>query len=119
MSTRAYIGMVNSDSSVKYCYNHYDGYPSSLGKELLTHFNSKEKISNIFNGKNVRGIEKGVVDYFDDDEEENIPFEDKGAFLDFADEDYTYLFEHEKWYFRNWNGVLKELTMDICNQDED
>lgn len=42
MSTHSYIGVIEKDGTLKYVYCHSDGYPSYLGRMLLTHYNAPE-----------------------------------------------------------------------------
>ena len=42
MSTHSYIGVVEEDGTLKYVYCHSDGYPSYLGRMLLTYYNTPE-----------------------------------------------------------------------------
>jgi hypothetical protein len=44
MSTRSRIGIVREDGTVVSVYCHSDGYPSGVGKTLLTHYTTREKI---------------------------------------------------------------------------
>lgn len=37
-------------------YNHYDGYPSELGKRLLTHYNDLDKALNLLSGGWICGL---------------------------------------------------------------
>lgn len=34
MATRAYFGIENKDGTIDYVYNHWDGYPEGLGRDL-------------------------------------------------------------------------------------
>jgi hypothetical protein len=44
MSTRAQVAYIDEDmTSIITTYNHYDGYPESLGKALLNHYDSDSK----------------------------------------------------------------------------
>jgi hypothetical protein len=51
MATRALIGYLDTDGDLKLTstYNHYDGYPSGLGKSLETFYNSDSKAEEIAN----------------------------------------------------------------------
>jgi len=51
MGTRALIGYLDTDGDLKLTttYNHYDGYPSNLGKGLETFYNSDAKAEEIAN----------------------------------------------------------------------
>jgi hypothetical protein len=59
MGTRALIGYLDTDGDLKLTstYNHYDGYPSNLGKGLETFYNSDAKAEEIAN--------KGYISYLD------------------------------------------------------
>ena len=50
MGTRARIGLQLSDDSILSVYHHWDGYPSWLGRILETHYNTKEKVSELIDG---------------------------------------------------------------------
>jgi hypothetical protein len=51
MGTRALIGYLDTDGDLKLTstYNHYDGYPSNLGKGLESFYNSDAKAEEIAN----------------------------------------------------------------------
>lgn len=49
MSTHAFIGVVENTGTLKYVYNHSDGYPSYLGKMLLKHYNTTELATALVN----------------------------------------------------------------------
>lgn len=49
MSTHAFIGVVENAGTLKYVYNHSDGYPSYLGKMLLKHYNTPELATALVN----------------------------------------------------------------------
>jgi hypothetical protein len=50
MATRSRIGIQLSDESVLSVYHHWDGYPEWLGRILNTHYNTKEKVSELIDG---------------------------------------------------------------------
>jgi len=50
MATRSRIGIQLSDNSVLSVYHHWDGYPQWLGRILKTHYNTKEKVSELIDG---------------------------------------------------------------------
>ena len=54
--TRALVGYLAGDTLTT-AYNHYDGYPSNLGKGLETHYNDDEKAKDI--------AMKGYITYLD------------------------------------------------------
>jgi hypothetical protein len=50
MGTRSRIGIQLSDDSILSVYHHWDGYPTWLGRILKTHYNTKEKVSELIDG---------------------------------------------------------------------
>ena len=56
--TRALVGYLSGDRLTT-TYNHYDGYPSNLGKALETHYNGDDKAKEI--------AMKGYISYLDPD----------------------------------------------------
>lgn len=49
MSTHSYIGVIEEDGTLKYVYCHSDGYPSYLGRMLLTYYNTPELATGLVN----------------------------------------------------------------------
>jgi len=50
MATRSRIGIQLSDGSILSVYHHWDGYPEWLGRILTTHYNSKDKVTELIDG---------------------------------------------------------------------
>ena len=50
MGTRSRIGIQLSDNSILSVYHHWDGYPQWLGRILKTHYNTKEKVTDLIDG---------------------------------------------------------------------
>ena len=50
MGTRSRIGIKLTDGSILSAYHHWDGYPQWLGVNLVKHFNSYEKASELIDG---------------------------------------------------------------------
>jgi hypothetical protein len=50
MATRGRIGIELSDGSILSSYHHWDSYPEWLGRILKTHYNTKEKVSELIDG---------------------------------------------------------------------
>ena len=50
MATRSRVGIELADGSVLSAYHHWDGYPEWLGRILNTHYNTKEKVSELIDG---------------------------------------------------------------------
>lgn len=49
MSTRANVGVLQDDGTVKVIYSHWDGYPDYLLKTLKNYYNSLEKVTALIN----------------------------------------------------------------------
>ena len=56
MGTRSRIGIELADKSVLSIYQHWDGYPSWTGRILNTHYNTKEKVSELIDGGDCSSI---------------------------------------------------------------
>ena len=50
MGTRSRIGIKLTDGSILSAYHHWDGYPQWLGVNLVKHFNSFDKASELIDG---------------------------------------------------------------------
>lgn len=44
MSTRSFIGKLNSDCSITGVYCHFDGYPDGVGATLKEHYQNPQKV---------------------------------------------------------------------------
>jgi len=112
MGTRSRIGIQLSDDSILSVYHHWDGYPSWLGRILRTHYNTKEKVSELIDcgdmsccwtdsswGKpHVDGKKYGPETYADRGED-CPPRLDKDMEEFFSDgEEYSYIFRNNNWF---------------------
>ncbi len=50
MATRSRIGIELKNGSVLSVYHHWDGYPEWLGRILTTHYNTKDKVTELIDG---------------------------------------------------------------------
>ena len=50
MATRSRIGLELKNGSVLSVYHHWDGYPEWLGRVLKTHYNTRQKVSELIDG---------------------------------------------------------------------
>ena len=50
MSTRALIGVVQEDQTIKSVYHHFDGYPEWLGTVLEDKYNTEDKANRLISG---------------------------------------------------------------------
>lgn len=67
MSTSAYLNIKIDDYVIVNRVN-WDAYPSHLLKELNEHFNSLDSAISLVDGQEIRSIENGNVDRYDDDD---------------------------------------------------
>ena len=56
MGTRSRIGIELADKSILSIYQHWDGYPEWTGRILNTHYNTKEKVSELIDGGDCSSI---------------------------------------------------------------
>lgn len=96
MATRARIGIELSDGSVLSVYHHWDGYPEWLGRILKTHYNTREKVSELIDGGDMStcwGDDK-QPEYYSARGEDCPPRHDLSDYLDKnnSGEEYAYLF---------------------------
>ena len=120
MATRSRIGIELQDGSILSVYHHWDGYPSWLGRILNTHYNTKEKVSELIDGgdmstcwtkdrwtgrqiapyvmENIEAAEYGPQYYAQ--RGENFPprlHKDMEEFFSMGEE-YSYIFRNGQWF---------------------
>ena len=126
MGTRALIGYLDTDGDAKLTstYNHYDGYPSNLGKGLETFYNSDAKAEEIANVGYISYLDpetgeieavnkqKPTITYLPDNFNEAMM--EIAAKIDNYDGDYGYIWdnENEEWITVKNNGIGK-MTQDL------
>jgi len=119
MATRSRIGIELKDGSILSAYHHWDGYPQWLGRILQTHYNTKEKVSELIDGGDMSSCwtnERwgGVNEYGGQMKEETAEYgaqyysqrgEDTPPRYDndmeefFSDnEEYSYIFRNGNWF---------------------
>ena len=137
MGTRSNIGIVNTDKSITSIYCHWDGYPEYVGKILLNHYITSDRVNKLMQLGDLSSLgedmypteshtfdkpEPGVcVAYGRDRGEKNVDSvicEDLGQYEDLGGDtgtNYQYLFEDNKWMYRNtYKGGWKDLTIEDC-----
>ena len=132
MGTRALIGYLDTDGSTKLTstYNHYDGYPSNLGKGLENFYNNDAKAEEIAN--------VGYISYLDPETGEwdaankqkpevtMLPDNFNEAMMEIATEvdsfgaDYGYIWdnENEEWITIENEGIgamAEDLEMNLAH----
>jgi len=141
MATRSNIAIVNGDKSITSIYCHWDGYVEYVGKILFNYYTTSARVNKLMQLGNLSQLCEDMcplptIDYhtFDnpqsnvcvaygrdrgEKDQEAIVFEDLGEFEDSVKNswvDYQYLFEDNKWMYRNVNNTLgwRELTSEVC-----
>ena len=109
MATRALIGMIETDAAgnqiLTSTYNHYDGYPESLGVALNNHYDDLQSAKRIANQGYISFLdpETGAIDAKNKDKagKDNIPddFEEAmyeiHAIADSMGADYVYIYDFD------------------------
>ena len=132
MGTRALIGYLDTDGVTRLTstYNHYDGYPSNLGKGLENFYDNDAKAEEIANvgyisyldpetGKwNAQNKQKPEVDQLPDDFNEAMM--EIAAIVDSFGADYGYIWdnENEEWItVKNTGirGMAENLEMQLAH----
>ena len=120
MATRSRIGIELKDGSILSAYHHWDGYPQWLGRILTTHYNSKDKASELIDGgdmssawtnerwtgkelapyvREIKETEEYGPQYYSQRGEECPPRLDKDMDEFFSDgEEYSYIFRNGNWF---------------------
>jgi len=108
MATRARIGLELKDGSILSAYHHWDGYPEWLGRILTTHYNTKEKVSELIDGGDMSSC-------WNDDKEaeyysargENCPPRLDSDIVEYLlpdnSEEFAYVFRNGEWVCYNMN----------------
>ena len=104
--TRGQIAYLADSETIFSIYIHYDAYPESLGKTLVTNFNSDEQAGDlVMDGNDIRGIDSdGTIERFDrggakqirNEEPEDL-FNELYDHADNAAADYVYVWLEDKW----------------------
>ena len=125
MSTRALIGVVQDDQTIKSVYHHFDGYPQWLGAVLQDKYNTEYKANDLISGGDMsccwtqsRWLAnggQGKVPYYGPQyytgRGERLRITTTDNFEEFTeldcDNEYSYLFKDGKWH-----GYSIERTRD-------
>ena len=123
MATRSRIGIELQDGSILSVYHHWDGYPSWLGRILKTHYNTKEKVSELIDGgdmstcwtdtiwgKDRTDGQKYVPEYYSERGENCPPVlsPNIGHFFDIGEE-YAYIFRDGEWVCYDMHQEVVEI----------
>ena len=133
MSTRARIGIIQDDLSVKSVYHHWDGYPEWLGVTLEQQYNTREKVAKLIDGGNMSSCYSDSE--YDYEKQEYVEVDPRpnyyggedekphhnNSIQDFlkdarASEEFLYLFTSEGW--RAWSvRPMYDKDYNILNTD--
>ena len=125
MATRARVGIQLSDQSILSVYHHWDGYPEWLGRILTTHYNSKDKASELIDGgdmssawtnerwtgkelapyvREIKETEEYGPQYYSQRGEDCPPRLDDNVIEFLSDgEEFAYIFRNGEWICYNMN----------------
>ena len=123
MSTRAIVGTIETDAAgnqvLTSTYNHYDGYPESLGVALNNHYNSNEDAVRISNQGYISFLdpETGEVDakHKEPAGRDKLPdnFEEAMYVIhdiaDSMDADYVYIYDFDAAKWLNSRNIAKSM----------
>jgi hypothetical protein len=126
MGTRALIGYLdtNGDTKLTSTYNHYDGYPSNLGKGLETFYDSDAKAEEIANVGYISFLDgetgeweaanKSMAEVTQLTDNFNEAMMEIASNIDSMGADYGYIWdnENEEWITVK-NDSIRNLTQDL------
>lgn len=134
MATRALIGYLDTDGDLKLTttYNHYDGYPSNLGKGLEDFYDDDAKAKEIANVGYISFLNGETGEWSNDSGNKPraniIQLSDNfnDAMMEIAEEinavgaDYGYIWDNEngEWItikYNGINGMYKDLSMALAH----
>jgi hypothetical protein len=131
MATRARIGIELKNGSVLSVYHHWDGYPEWLGRILNTHYNTRQKVSELIDGGDMsccwtddhfrtsEGVEKKSEygpQYYSGRGDDCPPRLDADLceyLLPENGEEYNYLFRNGEWVCYNMNCYVESKLPEI------
>ena len=121
MATRSRIGLRLKEDSILSVYHHWDGYPQWLGVTLQKKFNTKEKVSELIDCRDISSCDSDTdwnlekvdnhVQYYNDRGEKTEPRLDLNQEDFFANgEEYAYIFEpNGKWSCYDLHPTIPQL----------
>lgn len=119
MSTRAFIG-IQTGTKVKYIYNHFDGYLSGVGQQLLNSFDNEADVhkfledgdrssideSYLSRGEKYENIKPKIINKSDLDKDFNSSWSE-----------YFYLFKKDSWYYKQKSYKrFRKLTQAVIDK---
>ena len=135
MATRSRIGIELKDGSILSIYQHWDGYPSWTGRILNTHYNTKEKVSELIDGgdcsciwtkdrwtgrklapyvmENIEAAEYGPQHYAQRGEDCPPRLDEDLAQFFTDNEEYSYVFRNGRWVCYDMHQFENDELPDI------
>jgi hypothetical protein len=126
MSTRAMIGMLRDDGTVRAIYSHWGSYPAHVGILLKKFYDTADAVTRLLNRGDVSSLGATLEEttFFhnlnieadiegETIETDAIVFEDVVEAVQYYTEcwcDYFYIFEDGIWMVRDRNGVNRSLA---------
>mgnify|MGYP006281310619 CR=1 FL=1 len=136
MSTRSRIARLNNDGSISSIYCHFDGYPAGVGRTLLDHYTTQERVNGLISLGDLSVLGKSIGQRHDFESARGNDMcvaygRDRGevdvgavhsvnhaALMDLVKnswEEYVYLFDGEWSYLRvRDDGKFQPLTQEVC-----
>ena len=118
MSTRAMIGMLRDDGTVRAIYSHWDGYPAHVGILLKTFYDTADAVSELLDRGDVSSLGSTLeeTNFYSDRGEEDAfakEFKDVTEAVQYYTEcwcDYFYVYEDGIWMVRDRYGMNRSLA---------
>lgn len=120
MATRSTIWYKDEETNTyKGIYCHWDGYPSNNGSLLLHNYRTIDEVKSLISMGFLSSLGKDVetCEFYHRDRNEDLNVYEVRNKQEMEElfEEYTYLFENNKWYIHDYEtDEYIELTLDIC-----
>ena len=140
MATRSSIGIKNEKGEIRSVYCHYDGYPEWVGKVLVEHYDTTEKVEELLSlgalsslGERVKPNENEEHSYENPVRDVTVAYHrDRGEELNEAitfkniDEVkklfdwsiYHYVFDNGEWYVYYFKDEDRKLVKAVLKKEE-
>lgn len=119
MSTRAFIG-IQAGTKVKYIYNHFDGYLSGVGQQLLNKFDNEADVHKFLEDGDRSSIDESYLsrgEKYEDIKPKIINKSDLDKNFNSSWSEYFYLFKKDSWYYKGkGDRRFKKLTQSVIDK---
>ncbi len=99
MATRSLIGIENNDGTITHIYCHFDGYVEGVGKVLLQHYRTEDRIREMLSHGDRSSLSEDVASSVYSIKSDAVT---STAWSD-AGQDYVYLWRKGHWIYRDWH----------------